>query len=471
MNSQKVPQKISTFPTKRFFVDMLTRDIELLDAVLDLLDNCVDGVMRSSMQNSSLPRPYDGFWAKLTFDEKEFKIEDNCGGISLALATSYAFRMGKPEGDHKTNLATVGMYGIGMKRAIFKIGGTCTVLSKSREDHYKVTFSPEWMKNEDWELPLIHITKSPLTENGVSITIKNLHETIGETFNEAHSNFESKLRDAIESHYAFIIHKGFRVTVNGAVISPKRLNLLSEDLERPKKSGLTPFLYRADINGVQVSIAIGISRPTPSQDDDDDERDSTKRSSKDAGITIVCNDRVVLYNNKDEQTGWGEANVPVYHTQFIGISGIVIFNSDDPWKLPITTTKRGIEGQSKLYLQVKNHIREGIKKFTDYTNRWKGENQAARAFEKKIPVVPIEKVLATKPDKHWTATKRSSGGKKLDLALPVPDVRSSSRQIRFSRPETEIRALSTEFFGHSEAKPGEVGEYAFTQCLNKRTKR
>ena len=33
-------------PTKQFFVDMLTRDIDIKDAILDLLDNCLDGVVR-----------------------------------------------------------------------------------------------------------------------------------------------------------------------------------------------------------------------------------------------------------------------------------------------------------------------------------------------------------------------------------------------------------------------------------------
>jgi len=33
-------------PTKQFFVSMLTRDINLADAILDLLDNCLDGALR-----------------------------------------------------------------------------------------------------------------------------------------------------------------------------------------------------------------------------------------------------------------------------------------------------------------------------------------------------------------------------------------------------------------------------------------
>ena len=33
-------------PTKQFFVSMLTRDINLADAILDLLDNCLDGALQ-----------------------------------------------------------------------------------------------------------------------------------------------------------------------------------------------------------------------------------------------------------------------------------------------------------------------------------------------------------------------------------------------------------------------------------------
>ena len=51
MLNEKAEDPILASPTKRFFVDMLTRDIDLKDAVLDLLDNCVDGLMRSLGKN------------------------------------------------------------------------------------------------------------------------------------------------------------------------------------------------------------------------------------------------------------------------------------------------------------------------------------------------------------------------------------------------------------------------------------
>ena len=82
-------------PTKDFFVRMLTRDIELQDAILDLLDNCVDGIIRAGFQEDA-PLPYRGYRAVITLAPDHFIIEDNCGGIPIETAKKYAFAMGRP---------------------------------------------------------------------------------------------------------------------------------------------------------------------------------------------------------------------------------------------------------------------------------------------------------------------------------------------------------------------------------------
>ena len=127
-------------PVKSFFVEMLTRDIELIDAILDLLDNCVDGILRQR-KDSSGEKPYEGSNAKITFDENSFSISDNCGGIPWSLH-DYAFRMGKDPKDRDSDLPTVGVYGIGMKRAIFKIGKQCLISTRNQEDCYEVKITP-----------------------------------------------------------------------------------------------------------------------------------------------------------------------------------------------------------------------------------------------------------------------------------------------------------------------------------------
>ena len=84
-------KKIDASPTKDFFISILVRDIKLVDAISDLVDNCVDGARRL--------RP-DGNFNELhiTLEAKPecFVIADNCGGITAKIAREYAFRFGRP---------------------------------------------------------------------------------------------------------------------------------------------------------------------------------------------------------------------------------------------------------------------------------------------------------------------------------------------------------------------------------------
>ena len=75
-------------PTKQFFVSMLTRDIKLEDAILDLIDNCLDGALR--LGNGGKP-DYSKYLVKITLAKDHFSIEDNCGGIPREVAKNYAF--------------------------------------------------------------------------------------------------------------------------------------------------------------------------------------------------------------------------------------------------------------------------------------------------------------------------------------------------------------------------------------------
>src|SRR5258707_11825736 len=105
-------EAVDASPVKSFFVHMLTRDIKLEEAILDLLDNCVDGILRSKKLNGK-KEPYAGFRAEIEFKKDSFMISDNCGGIPWSLH-DYAFRMGRSADRPIDAPGTVGVYGIGM---------------------------------------------------------------------------------------------------------------------------------------------------------------------------------------------------------------------------------------------------------------------------------------------------------------------------------------------------------------------
>ena len=166
-------KSVPSNPEKSFFISMLTRDIDLQDAILDLLDNCVDGVIRVRSGAMAKKDSFTGFWAHITFDENKFVIEDNCGGIPWTIAHEYAFRMGRPPGV-STRPGTIGVVGIGMKRALFKMGRSCHVHSSDKDDSFLVTIPPAWFSAEKWT-EFDAEREKPLTKNyGTIIEISDL---------------------------------------------------------------------------------------------------------------------------------------------------------------------------------------------------------------------------------------------------------------------------------------------------------
>jgi Histidine kinase-, DNA gyrase B-, and HSP90-like ATPase len=465
-------EPVDASPVKSFFVYMLTRDIRLEDAILDLLDNCVDGILRSKVGKASTrtKKPYEGFWAHIKFDKDTFEISDNCGGIPWSLHP-YAFTMGREADTNRPKDAsgTVGAYGIGMKRAIFKMGKQCSISTRNESDAYDVEIEPDWIeKKGDWMLP-VEPSKSPLKHQGTTIIVGALHDVIADRFSIDRSACQKMLKDMIETHYAVIIDKGLEVKINGVLAKARPMELLfAPQLPKMRKDtrAIRPFMFKTKTeDGVEVFLAVGFTGPIP--DPDDAASDQTpKHSAQDAGWTILCNDRAVVYCDRTELTGWGEAGVPRYHNQFIAISGIVEFQGDSS-KLPTTTTKRDVDASSRLYLQIKNKMREGMRIFTDYTNKWKKDLDESRSYLKAGERLTLEEIKSESAHLVFNSTTKSvPPGEQFRPELPMPKkLEPRQRRISFVKSVEDIRTVAEYLIGEADADPSTVGEECFDLML------
>lgn len=456
-------------PTKAFFVSMLTRDIDLQDAVLDLLDNSVDGLMRTlGAQGRKGATPYKGYWAKLTFAKGSFSIEDNCGGISKKLAKDSAFRMGRTPlaRAEDRHVPTVGTYGIGMKRAIFKLGRTATVVSRTSAEAFRVQIGSDWFddaSDEKWSFTLEDIP-SKGTLHGTNIEVTSLLGEISQEFSPSR-DFATRFSRTVSQQYSLIIEKGFAVYVNGILVKPLPIQFSSVSL-KDYKEGIAPYLFDGVIDEVKISLSVGFYKPVPDEAEIEEQESTGTFTSDEAGWTIICNDRVVLYHDKSILTGWGEAGVPSFHNQFISISGTVHFTADDASKLPLTTTKRGVNVGSEVYLRTKDKMREGTKLFTNYTNRLKkdkGKKKELFAQTGTINVSQLRQGTATTSGLRWT-NDRKIEGKTFTPSLPkLTDDRL--RTIRFSRTKEEIAELAEYLLEDANAKPADLGNACFDHVL------
>jgi hypothetical protein len=339
-------KSIKGFPTKDFFVNMITRDIDIKDAIVDLLDNSIDGAIKNNILD------FKSIEIMIELNSKSFSLVDNSGGFSLKIAKEYAFRFGRPS-DIEITKGSVGRFGIGMKRALFKMGDFFEVESKTDEDHFQVDVNvKEWLNKkkeifnspganeivDDWSFNYVFTdeSNSNLDNNGTYIKVSNLYSEVSDLFEDKY--FINELKTDIERILNFSIEKGIKIYLNGELLKSKNIVLFSE-LSKP-------YSYEFEKNGVNVKVFAGLSYTgEPSQ----------------AGWYIYCNDRLVVEAEKSEISGWGVGSMPKFHTDYAMFKGVVFMDSDDTLKLPLTTTKKGIDSSSDIYKGTKFFMNEGMR--------------------------------------------------------------------------------------------------------------
>jgi hypothetical protein len=429
-------------PTKAFFVRMLTRDISLDDCILDLIDNSIDSAWQHAGVRPTVFTPGEllkRYRIEIEFDEASFRISDNCGGISLDNAADYAFTFGRkddtdesssantesdpsededPDSDPSSTDYSVGVYGIGMKRAIFKIGNDITITTThsdgSSVDSFAVPIKvQDWLadKTTPWDFDIVPADQ--LSAPGVVIDVSDLNEESQRRF--ADPAYEQTLiSDVLRRDYMIPLMQGLTILVNGKEVGYRPISLLAS-------KDFAPLRETIEDGQVTIEIIAGMHAAPP----DDNEPDGS-RQDRDSGWYVVCNGRVVLAADRTSSTGWGLKGFPQWHGQYSGFIGIVLFSAADPSLLPMTTTKRNVDVSSAVYQRTVNQMMKPTRSWIDYTNVRKTAIERAKELEG-----------SAKPIEASSVTENSS------VVLPkITTKRTRVANVNYSVPLTRMKSLA-----------------------------
>lgn len=372
-----MPEKAKAYPAKEFFISMLTRDISLADCILDLLDNSVDGAHRSVGNESG--NDLSGYYVDLRLDAEHFEVTDNCGGISLEDAKEYAFNFGRRKEAPAVSSQSIGIYGIGMKRALFKLGKRIEIESSTAENRFKTTIDVEaWEAEKEWEFDLN--PGSALAQVGTTIKVSDLNAGVGDELVD--TTFQRILFRAISRGYALFLKNGLKVMLNEKPID-------SEYFRLRVGVDFAPIRTSYEEKGVRVEITAGMASPPPK----DDSADAKIPHYHTYGWYVVCNDRVVLAADKTNRTVWGNDGFNAWHNQYNGFLGIASFHSmENPAVLPWTTTKRDLDLSHPIYRRALHRMKKATKPYLEYTNIRKVHEERVAELEQSTQLVLIEDV-------------------------------------------------------------------------------
>jgi hypothetical protein len=376
-------------PEKRLFLEMFTRDLSLEDCILDLIDNSIDALIKTrnvDVSDALLPIKENGDRDEgselslgtitINYSSKFFEIVDTCGGISLKDALGEVFRFG-----HTPTAVTgqLGVYGIGLKRAIFKIGNDINIHSETISDGFIMHIDvPSWANESSWGLPLQEApaAASPASA-GCTISIKSFSREVTERFGTP--LFEKQLYDMIASTYPLFLGRYVNVSLNGHNVEPKRIPLASSsDVNIAKEVFIN--------GGVSVTLYAGLAARNA----------DGQWQGVDAGWYAACNGRLVVVADKTELTGWGAGSSPTYQPKYRGFVGVIFFYSKNPLLLPWTTMKRGINKESLVFQEARGRmatIARPIFRFLDnmYAVQ-ETEREAPRRIAEKIDPVDVREL-------------------------------------------------------------------------------
>ncbi len=432
-------------PTKDFFVSMITRDIQLSDAIVELIDNSIDGIKRMKAAK------YDGFYIAIKFDKDHFEIIDNCGGIKLSIAQEYAFVFGKPPAarDKEEKVETTGTFGIGMKRALFKMGQQFEVISRAAESSFRLSLDvQEWIQKDEaeWEFPLADAAEdevNALQDCGTTIIVSKLFTGISHSF--IYYPFITELIRIIQRRASIEIGNGLEITVNG-------IKILSSFLSIINGGYVAPYKYSFESCGTKVVVLAGISA----------ERDPAR-----AGWYIYCNNREVLSADKSSITTWKDdqdtLGIIKYHNDYATFRGFVFFTSATPELLPWNTSKTGIDSSSPIYSQTHPHM---IAAFSAITSELK---KLANLEEETRSAVFQELIKQSPMQVHYVAAQGISEKTAVSFIEPYTEqvTQKSSgipmTTISYKAEEGQVKKVKTALHVKNNR---DVGEKTFEYFIN-----
>lgn len=330
-------------PEKRLFISLLTRDISLVAAFLDLVDNSINAVLEPMADRLKTAEDYQSVLEdpaitptvdiKLSIDAKKISINDTAGGISAATAQSHVFKFGRSILEEKDS-DRLSVYGLGLKRAIFKLGNRIKIISDHVEGGFELDLDVEkWslIEGTPWTFDIKTRPAVSAGDCGTKISVTELYDDTKRRIEDG--VFEGELRSAISKTYAYFLEKFVNIFVNSKKVDGVNFHI---------GSNYTSYQFLSNEVTCAITAGIGIAE------------NGGFRSSA-AGWFVFCNGRNVISADQTGLTGWGKG-LPTFQPKHRPFVGSVFFVSTNAEKLPWTTTKAGINEDSVLWQEAKRHM-------------------------------------------------------------------------------------------------------------------
>ena len=326
--------------TKEFAIGAMIKDVTIKAAIFDLIDNSIEAaIINGGVQ---------GHIISIITTNDEFKIFDDCGGFEPDRIKDI-FKIGYRNGSTG--------FGIGMKRAIIKLGNKANIISLNVNKSFNIYFDINNCKNAEWDLKVNEIKTEPKNSFGLNISILQLNSEVKKYFKRGKCN---ELGEAISRRYRNFINNGLIIKLNEDIVPKYKIK---EEADK-----ISP-IYKINENvDVQIKLYSKIS------------------TTEESGWDMFINNKCVCERERSNEIQWGRIKKQSGYSykRFVGEVFITGINVRE---LPVTSTKDRIDFESDIMREVIKYMY----KFLSMNKYLYKKNDVTIRFDKDIDEVEFLK--------------------------------------------------------------------------------
>ncbi len=325
-----------------YLISGLSSDVSTMECMYDLVDNSIDAARNELLKRSApavddrgLPSSYAGFHIDIELTGTFVLVRDDCSGMEREDLSHRAFRTGA-KSQHPYG---IGHFGVGLKRAIFKLGTTVSLETDNGVDNFDFEFTEQGVLAAGDE-PLVAERRPSSGKKGNALRIGGLRSDVAVDFGS--SLWVERLAHGLRIRYGIFTRKGLAISLNG-----ERIPMFGPAV---RDQDVGPVKYAKQImrteKGVRIFAEAGLHEDYRIKElEADYNKNRHVEISKEQGWYVVCNDRIILISDRSTRTGWTTG----WHQEYAGFLGWVHYVAADPELLPWDSKKSGINESSEAH--------------------------------------------------------------------------------------------------------------------------
>lgn len=333
---------INAVPSKRIFLSIIA-DYDLNRSICELIDNVLDIWVKNGKSNQI------EITIELEKNQQIICVTDNAGGV---MKSELVFIVSPGQTSNIPTDETIGIFGVGTKRAVVALAQDIKITTRYKKNKtYLVEFDDNWLKTEDWELPVYEVEN--ISEGMTVIELQKLRTKItDETI--------SILKKHLQATYArFLLNKNIIIKLNSELLKPIFFENWAFPLNYHPRKYIGDIMTK-DGGKVRAEIIAGLTR-------------KSSPAGGEYGVYFYCNNRLIARGLKSYDVGFitGLAGKP--HPS-ISLTKVIVSLNGEAQSMPWNSSKSGINPKHHVFIALRNWLVQYIvKEYASLSRRFQGD--------------------------------------------------------------------------------------------------